>query len=105
MFTKYYLATKAEDKTRFYSRETVSQETSSTLKRKLSPDYVNLDLDLGLSIKTSRENEKKMKTMLNDDHEVDSSLSLSLFSPSKEIIDRTKNQDQMTAISTLDLSL
>ncbi|KAL8539264.1 hypothetical protein ACS0TY_001043 [Phlomoides rotata] len=111
--TNHYLA---QDKTReqatrlqsaFHPREAVPRKIScNTLKRKLSPDYVNLDL--GLSLKTSQENEKKMKTVLKDDHdEVDSSLSLSLFSPSKEIVHHgvRKNQDQMTATSTLDLSL
>ncbi|KAL1544788.1 putative two-component response regulator ARR20 [Salvia divinorum] len=63
------------------------------LKRKQSP--LELNLDLTLSLKT---NGKKMKTEY--DHEaVDSSLSLSLFSPSKE----RKNRDEVAA--ALDLSM
>ncbi|KAL1535489.1 two-component response regulator ARR2-like [Salvia divinorum] len=62
-----------------------------TLKRK------QLDLDLTLSLKT---NVKKAKT--TDDHEeVDSSLSLSLFSHSREVIAR-KDRDE---VASLDLSL
>lgn len=58
------------------------EEGMSTLKRKLSStDQVNLDLTLSLKTAT-RENEKKVKTV--DHEEIDSSLSLSLLSPSKE---------------------
>lgn len=49
----------------------------NTLKRKLSCEKVD-DLDLNLSLKTN----ERMKT--KDDEVVDSSLSLSLFSPSSK---------------------
>lgn len=62
---------------------TVPEEGLATLKRKFSSTHEADDLDLNLSLKT-RESEKKLKTV---DHTeiIDSSLSLSLFSPSKEI--------------------
>lgn len=73
------------------------EEGSSTLKRKLSSE---VNLDLSLSLKTTvQSNEKKMKSV--DQQEVDSSLSLSLFSASKEI---GKNPEEMGSRS-LDLSL
>ncbi|KAK6135789.1 hypothetical protein DH2020_030484 [Rehmannia glutinosa] len=76
---------------------------NSTLKRKLNS--CGDDLDLNLSLKTTRGNDQNMKTSLNNtiasDHEVDSSLSLSLFSPSKKEV--RKNPEMGN--SGLDLSL
>ncbi|KAG6395399.1 hypothetical protein SASPL_146044 [Salvia splendens] len=75
--------------TNFYQERGALEQATS--KRK------HLDLDLTLSLKT---NMKKMKT--TDDHEeVDSSLSLSLFSPSKEVV-AWKDRDE---VACLDLSL
>ncbi|KAG6393572.1 hypothetical protein SASPL_147816 [Salvia splendens] len=75
--------------TNFYQERGALEQATS--KRK------HLDLDLTLSLKT---NVKKAKT--TDDHEeVDSSLSLSLFSPSKEVVAR-KERDE---VASLDLSL
>ncbi|KAG8390132.1 hypothetical protein BUALT_Bualt01G0051700 [Buddleja alternifolia] len=81
----------------------VAQEGSSNLKRKF--DQVNLDLNL--SLKTARGNEMKMKSSLkkDDDHEVDSSLSLSLFSSSKEIDYNEGVKKNAKMESTLDLTL
>lgn len=76
------------------------EEGSRTLKRKL-PSEVNLDLSLSLKTAT-QSNDKKMKT--TDQEEVDSSLSLSLFSPSKEIDGGVRKNPDMGSRS-LDLSL
>ncbi|KAL3837767.1 hypothetical protein ACJIZ3_022358 [Penstemon smallii] len=97
-------ATPLQGISHFHSTEKTSiiaQERSrSTLKRKFSFDKLNLDLNL--SLESTRESEQKiMKTSLKEDgNEVDSSLSLSLFS-SKEI-DLRKSTKKA---STLDLTL
>lgn len=55
--------------------------TSGTLKRKFSSE---VNLDLNLSLETSREHKLIKTSLLKDDndHDIDSSLSLSLFSSS-----------------------
>ncbi|KAI3458514.1 hypothetical protein Pfo_015177 [Paulownia fortunei] len=109
--TNQYLASKLQDRGKEHSihlhspfpphdKTSMAQEGSSTLKRKLSSE---VNLDLNLSLKTTRGNEQKMKTSLKDSDEVDISLSLSLFSPSKEIYG-VRQKPEM-ARSTLDLSL
>ncbi|KAL2227397.1 UNVERIFIED_CONTAM: putative Myb family transcription factor [Sesamum indicum] len=75
---------------------------SESLKRQLNSYNDQLNLDLNLSLETTRGKEKKLKMCfknIDDDHDddVDSSLSLSLFSPSKKEI-RQKS-------TTLDLRL
>lgn len=78
----------------------MDQDEMCTLKRKFSPE---MNLDLNLSLKTTRVNEENMETSLNDD-EVDSTLTLSLFStPSKYQINGDKKHVKMA--STLDLTL
>ncbi|KAL0303887.1 UNVERIFIED_CONTAM: putative Myb family transcription factor [Sesamum radiatum] len=75
---------------------------SESLKRQLNSSDDQVNLDLNLSLETTRGNEKKLKMCFQNieddhDHDVDSSLSLSLFSPSKREI-RQKS-------TTLDLRL
>ncbi|XP_073283191.1 uncharacterized protein [Primulina huaijiensis] len=78
----------------------MARDEISTLKRKFSPE---MNLDLNLSLKTTQVNEENMETSLNDD-EVDSTLTLSLFStPSKYQINGDKKNAKMA--STLDLTL
>lgn len=67
------------------------------IKRKLPSE---LDLDLTLSLRTN-EAKKKMKTAADIHEEVDSSLSLSLFSPSKSVV----RDEVASAAAALDLSL
>ncbi|KZV16313.1 hypothetical protein F511_34989 [Dorcoceras hygrometricum] len=75
-------------------------EMINTLKRKFSPE---VNLDLNLSLKTTRVNEENAETSLNND-EVDSTLTLSLFSTSsKHQVNGDKKDAKMT--STLDLTL
>ncbi|PIM98584.1 hypothetical protein CDL12_28931 [Handroanthus impetiginosus] len=72
--------------------------TSSTnLKRWAPSSDVNLDLDL--SLETTTENKKKIKTTLKDVDQVDGTLCLSLSPPSKEITQIAKME------TTLDLTL
>ncbi|KAI3470911.1 hypothetical protein Pfo_027574 [Paulownia fortunei] len=84
---------------RYGKTSVVAQDGSNALKRKFSCEG---NLDLNLSLNTTRENEKKVKTTMKDD-EVDSSLSLSLFSSSKEIHHGDSKNAKMA--STLDLTL
>ncbi|PIN21795.1 hypothetical protein CDL12_05503 [Handroanthus impetiginosus] len=88
-----------------HSINPVLEEGSSNLKRKHSCE-VNLDLNLSIKTSSTRENEiKKMKTTMLKDYDdgyVDSSLSLSLFSPSKGM---DQINDPKMERSSLDLSL
>ncbi|KAL0401173.1 UNVERIFIED_CONTAM: putative Myb family transcription factor [Sesamum latifolium] len=74
---------------------------SESLKRQLNSSDDQVNLDLNLSLETTRGNEKKLKMCfknIDDDHDhndnLDSSLSLSLFSPSKkEIVQKSTTLD------------
>ncbi|KAH6837373.1 hypothetical protein C2S53_010775 [Perilla frutescens var. hirtella] len=111
--TNHYEATKVQERGRehatthpLHSPLLHDPPILPTLKRKLSSE-VDLDLSLSLKTTTTQANEKKMKTIEHIHQEVDSSLSLSLFTPSKELINGVvrKNRDHEMGSNSLDLSL